>query len=210
MKIDIVFPCQNEEKFIQIAEQLGFDGLCLVFRNKKQNKKIKDLQKKTNLKLFSSSDIKIQKSSKKDQNVLEKHAPDLLYCPEFVYKKDSVHFRSSGLNQVLCKLAKKNKTIISIALKPLVDSKEKTKIIGRIVQNIRLCQKFKIAMAIASFAEHPYEMKSANDLISFGISLGMNIPYAKSCLNSVAEKIQQNKKEKSPEYIRKGVEISKP
>ena len=139
--------------------------------------------------------------------VLEKFSPDFVFGIESIAGKDSMHFRHSGLNQVLCKLAESKKTIIAISLKQINDSKEKSKLLGRIIQNIRLCRKYKVTQAIVSFAQHPYEMKSATDLISLGISLGMNVSDAKNSLNSVYEKILFNLKKKSPSYIEEGIEI---
>ena len=130
MKIDIVFPNKNEKKFIELAEKLGWNGLCFVYKNKlKENKeKIKKLSKETKLKLFigtinsKNADLSITSSSEKDQRILEKSPPDLLFGLEFLAKKDPMHFRASGLNQVLCKLAKKNKVIIAIPLKLINES----------------------------------------------------------------------------------------
>ena len=110
---------------------------------------------------------------------------------------------------MLCKLANKNKTIITIPLKLIINSKNKSLIIVRIMQNIMLCRKYKVQQAIASFAEKPYELKSPNDLQSFLIAMGMDIPKAKASLNSVGNKIIENKKKKSPDYIREGVKILK-
>ena len=209
MKIDIVFPKNNEKKFIELAEKLGWDGLCFVYKEKINNK-IEELIPKTKLNIFIAGKkgiLKIKKSTEKDQRILEKFAPDVLYGMEFSAKKDPMHFRSSGLNQVLCKLAKKNKVVIAVPLKQIIDSKNQALILGRTIQNIALCKKYKVMHAIASFAEKPYKIKSPNDMISFMISLGMTVPEAKKSVTAIGEKIKSNLKKKSPDYIRKGIKI---
>ena len=210
MKIDIVFPKNNEKKFIELAEKLGWEGLCFVYKETINKKLLEEIITKTKLKIFIAGKkgiLKIAKSTEKDQRILEKSAPDVLYGMEFFAKKDPMHFRSSGLNQVLCKLAKKNKVVIAVPLKPIIDSKDKTLILGRIIQNITLCKKYKVMHAISSFAEKPYEMKSPNDMISFMVSLGMAIPEAKKSVNILGEKIKDNLKKQSSDYIREGIKI---
>ena len=225
MKIDIVFPKNNEKEFIRLAEKLDWGGLCFVYSgNFKNNKtRLKELSKTTKLKLFAGllalqkdiqkarqiSDLVIVNSSEKDQYVLEKSPPDVLFGMEFHKTKESMHFRASGLNQVLCKLANNNKVIIPIPLKLINDSDNKPLIFGRIMQNIMLCRKYKVEQAIASFAEKPYELKSSNGLMSLAITLGMDIPSAKKSLNSIGEKIKHNQKKKSPDYIKEGIELVK-
>ena len=226
MKIDIVFPNKNEKKFIEIAEKLDFDGLCFIYKFQKLdsiNKKLNELSKNTKLKLFTGliadqrdinkakkfSNLVLTKSTEKDQHILEKSPPDILFNMEAFAKRDPTHFRASGLNQILCKLASKNKVIIPIPLKIISDAENKPLIIGRIMQNIKLCKKYKVNQAICSFAEKPYQMKATNDLISLGISLGMDIPLAKKSLNFVFEKISENTKKKSPDYFGEGIELVK-
>ena len=50
------------------------------------------------------------------------------------------------------------------------------------MQNVRFCRKYKVNTVIASFASKPEEMRSAHDLISFGISIGMHPKQAKESL----------------------------
>jgi RNase P/RNase MRP subunit p30 len=118
-----------------------------------------------------------------------------------------MHFRASGLNQILCRLAKKNKVLIAVPLKLINNSENKPMMLGRIMQNIILCRRYKVSQLIASFAEKPYEMKSPNDLMSLAITLGMDIAPAKKSLNSVYEKISENLKKRSPDYLGEGIEL---
>ena len=87
---------------------------------------------------------------------LENKKVDILLSPEKNNKKDSLFFRNSGLNQVLCKLAKKNDISIGFNFSDLLntESKERTKILGRMFQNARLCKKYKVNMVFTTLAKN--------------------------------------------------------
>ncbi|MBL7058921.1 hypothetical protein ISS08_00500 [Candidatus Pacearchaeota archaeon] len=86
-------------------------------------------------------------------------------------RKDFAKQRNSGLNQVLIKIAKKNGTSIAINLEEIIksNSKEKAKIISRIIQNIKLCNKYHVQMKF--FFEKQF-LKN-NESKAFGSILGM-------------------------------------
>jgi len=216
--MDIIFPKNNEKEFIKTALKLGYKNICFLYDYKAKIKKIKE----KNLDIFSgiitgpaemkkarNADLIVVKSSEKDRHVFEKAKPDLIFDLELKAKKDFIHHRNSGLNHVLCNLAKKNKILVGFSLSSLLSTKDmlRSQIIGRIKQNIRLCRKYKIKTVLASFATTPYEMRSSHDLISLGISLGMHPKEAKESLQNALQKINSNKKKKSPDYIAEGIEI---
>jgi RNase P/RNase MRP subunit p30 len=55
-------------------------------------------------------------------------------------------------------------------------------ILGRIMQNIKLARKYKMKIKLASFARNPYELRDCNDLLSFGILVGLHPSEAKKAL----------------------------
>jgi hypothetical protein len=224
MKIDIIFPEDNEKQFIELAEKLDWEGLCFVYRHRKDiREKLSSLNLATKLKLFigiladprdigkanAVADLVIVESTETDQHILEKSAPDIMFGMELLDKKDSLHYRKSGLNQVLCRLANKKKVIFAMPLSMIILAEDKPKILGRIMQNIVLCRKFKASQLVCSFSRHPYEMKPSNDLMSLAVSLGMNPSDAKKAVHAVGEKIKQNLKQKSPDYLGEGIELVK-
>ncbi len=105
---------------------------------------------------------------------LESRRTDILLSPEFNRERDFIHFRNSGLNQVLCKLAKKNEIAIGFSFSDLMNARNKEIILGRMMQNVFLCRKFKVRMVIGSFALKENEIKNRSELISFGNVIGMN------------------------------------
>lgn len=223
--IDIVFPEKNEAKFISMAEKLGYSSLCFVYNYNKNLKRIKEVisseQKKTKVKLYFGlladkknvlkakqvSDFVLIKSIGDDQYVFEKLKPDMIFDLELIASKDAMHFRVSGLNQVLCKLAFANKIIIGFSFNSILNAKNRVLVLGRVMQNIRFCRKYKIETVFFSFAKSPYEMRAAHDLISFLVVLGMHMGKAKKSLRIVLDRIKLNLKKKSPDYIREGVRI---
>ncbi len=200
MPADLVFPKNNEPELIQMAEYLGFSDLYLIYQYQKNisqyKQKIHALQQNTKINLSlgliaNQQDIQkaknicnfvITPSSNNNQYIFEKQKPNLIYDLETLPQKDSLHFRHSGLNQVLCSLAKQNNITSGISFNTVLHSKNKAVLLGRTMQNIMLCRKYKVKMRIASFASLPYEMRSASDLASLGIVLGMHPREAKQSL----------------------------
>ena len=84
--------------------------------------------------------------------------------PEDDVPKDHTHYRNSGMDQILAKLAKtKGKTIL-FDLSSLRKGKNRELILGRTMQNMRLCKKYKVPFEIVTFATIPREMKTSKDL----------------------------------------------
>ena len=84
--------------------------------------------------------------------------------------KDMLYQRNSGLNQVLCKIAKKNDITLTIDFKELKgDKKEQAITLSRIMQNIKLIKKYKNKLKIKNL-----EKKQAEPLLLlFGLPTSM-------------------------------------
>ena len=105
-----------------------------------------------------------------NRKVLEKEKINILLINQ-AGRKDRQKQRSSGFNQVLAKLAKKNNVEIGINLDEIIKSKgeSKRKILARIKQNIKLCNKNKLKM---KFISQKYQ-RDIYDLKALGLVLGM-------------------------------------
>ena len=114
---------------------------------------------------------------------LENKFVDFLLTSEITDQKDFIHSRNSGLNQVLCKLAKKNNVAVGFSFSDLVNSDKKELILGRMMQNISLCRKYKLKIVLGSFALKETEIRNKSELMSFGKILGMNGNEINSALN---------------------------
>src|SRR3989338_11038963 len=72
-----------------------------------------------------------------DRKAFEKKKDIIVYNLED-QKRDFIHFRNSGLNQVLCKLAKKNNIAVAFNFNLVLNNDEmsRSQILGRMMQNV--------------------------------------------------------------------------
>ena len=131
----------------------------------------KDFQKARHL--IKSAEQPIIFTSEDDElnrKILEKEKIAVLLINQ-KSRKDYQKQRNSGFNQVMAKLAKKNKIIIGINLDELINSKSKetSQILARVRQNIFLCNKNKVKMTFISAKPQ----KDQHDLKALGLALGM-------------------------------------
>jgi ribonuclease P/MRP protein subunit RPP1 len=133
------------------------------------------LKKQRDLTLVLGGDEQINRAGVEDKRV------DILISPERLAIKDYMHSRNSGLNQVLCRLASKNQVAIGFDFNFLYNSKERGRVIGRMMQNVILCRKFKVKMIVGCFANG--RSLDNKTLQSFGRFLGMTGDEAKNAIN---------------------------
>lgn len=128
-----------------------------------------------------------------NRQILEDRRVDILLSPENGIKEDSLHQRNSGLNHILCNLANKNNIAVAFNFNDVLKSRniERAKILGRMMQNVRLCRKYKVKMILASFAKDKYEMRSQRDLVSFALTIGMTADEARKSLSNINEIIKE-------------------
>lgn len=100
---------------------------------------------------------------------LENKKVNILLSPEKNTGKDFIHYRNSGLNQVLCNLANKNNIAIGFNFEDVLNSSDKAGVLGKMMQNVRLCRKYKVKMLIFDFSKE----RTKEELRSFGLVLGM-------------------------------------
>ncbi len=231
MFTDIVFPEGNEMEFIELSERLSIRGLCFCYPfspkgdYKGQLENIKKLQEKTNVRLSFGlltrpndsmkarqlSDLLIVKAIPTADNrpIIEKKEIDLIFELEGSPKKDPMHYRYSGMNQVQCAVAKESEMIIGFSFSMLLNSERirRSALMGRFNQNIRLCRKYKVNTAFASFAREPYELRAEHEMLSLARTLGMTPGDAQACLGTVSKRIEENLLKRQGKFFGKGIEI---
>ena len=130
----------------------------------KARNKIREAEKGGIEIIFSSNDDEL------NRKILEKEKIDVLLLT-LSNRKDFMKQRNSSFNQVLAKLAKKNNVSVGINLDEVLSAKslkEKSEILARIRQNIKLCNKNKLKMNFVSNRNiNQYNLKS------LGLILGM-------------------------------------
>lgn len=163
MYCDIVLADRNAdlEKF---AKKLGFSKI--FFRED-----------------FDKIGLVISKDYDMDRKLVESKKVKILVDPHVNSLRDNLHFRSSGLNQIICKLMNKNNILLGISLENIKDGV----MLGRVKQNIKLCRKYKVKILFFSFAKSKYEMRAREDMISFLRAIGMNGKEAKEALSYLSK-----------------------
>lgn len=202
MFADIAMPKNNEEEFIEIAAKLGIKKLYFLYNfesydEEKIQARLKDVKNynvsisfgfianKHNLnKAIKQSRFLAAKSSENDRFFIESKKIKLIYGFEEFHKKDYISQRASGLNHVLCELARKNNTAIGFSYSSLLnkDNSLTSLLIGRMLQNIRLCKKYKVKTIIGSFSDKPFGLRAPHDIASLFSLFGMNGKNTKNSL----------------------------
>ncbi len=194
MFTDIVFPNMNEPEFVKIASKLGYDKLYFIYDFEVFNPGIKKkldivennedinieigfiLNQKNSRTTIKGSKLLVAKSSDKDRFLIETKKVNMIYGFEELQKRDHMHQRASGLNQTICELAGKNAVAIGIAYGSLINknAQDGPLLIGRIIQNIMMCQKYKVKLVVGSLTNNPYAMRAPHEIMSFLSLLGMD------------------------------------
>ena len=129
----------------------------------KARKKIREGKKSGKRIIFSGNDDEL------NRKILEKEDIDIL-LPSLRGRKDRMKQRDSGFNHVLAKIAKKKNIIIGIDFREILQAgfKEKSDLLGRVRQNIKLANKNKLKMTFILEKE-----KDIHDMKALGLVLGM-------------------------------------
>ncbi len=178
---DIVFPKGNERDFIEMAVCLGYSGLIFVYNEKSDFFTEKSPIKIVNALLVPPNKIEKAHSAGAlafcdgDARTAIERGADVVFGMEVSDDRDKTHYRRSGLNQVLCRIASENKVAIGFSFAKILSASnvERVKLMGRMMQNILLCKKFKTSVRIGSFANDPFGMRSPADLSAFFQQLGL-------------------------------------
>lgn len=179
--IDAVVPQNNEIEFLKMAEKLGYDKIIFLYDSDKKIKPVKHDKIKINFGIITLKGGKTKyptflQSGEKDQQIIENNPPNAAYEFETKSEKDYLHQRASGLNNTICTFAQKNNVIITFSFNQLIKNikTKRAQVIGRIKQNIKLCRKHKVKIAIASFATTPHEMRAPKDIQALFQIIGMH------------------------------------
>jgi len=108
-----------------------------------------------------------------NRKILEKENINVLLI-KLKGKKDRQKQRESGFNSVMAKVANKKDVKLGILLDEILESrgKERAEIIGRIRQNIRLCNKENVSAEVITLNQK--YLKNEYDLKALALVLGMS------------------------------------
>ena len=133
---------------------------------------------------------------KQNRKAVSSKNVDILLNPQLGNRKDTPHQRNSGLNQVLCKLAKQNNVAIGFSIKPIQKAKKRRIVLGRIMQNIQLCRKYKIPIIVGIYEEE----KNQKDTLALFKVLGMRGKELQVSKDFIEKRLDWKRR-----YVRKGV-----
>jgi len=185
---DVVMLPSKPEKFLRAAREFGYSDLIFLFEGSSSG--FNQLKKKFDVNLgllFSPKDMDdFQKLKKYDKPVLiigsatdEKLLRRILENKkihgftniEHEFGKDHTHYRKSNMNQVLSKIAHdKNKTYY-VNFGKVLHSKKRSKLIGRMLQNIKFMNKYGVNISIGSFARDEKGVRLYDNMESFAKAL---------------------------------------
>lgn len=186
-----IFIGKRSKEIVERAKELGFDNVIFIKEASNLDDMKKDdnfdaiMIKTKNIELFRRMVDKASNyfsivfvlgtSDAINRTALEHKKVHALVSPEYGRGYDYTNYRNSGLNQVLCKIAHDNGKKIIFSFNEILkaNGEERAKIIGRIMQNIMLCEKYNTDIRFGNFSMKKEDIRAASDLRSFNIALGM-------------------------------------
>ncbi|MBW2991014.1 hypothetical protein KY348_04895 [Candidatus Woesearchaeota archaeon] len=173
MNIDIVMPENNEAELLETGEKLGFKELIFLYDDiKKQVPKLVSKKLKIHYAFLAKNKQEVDKAKRRydyifasaQRGFFEHKKIKYLINAESSEKIDFLYQRRAGLDDIMCRIAKeKNKIIVfNLGL-----AKEDRYTLPRMMQNAKLCRKYKIKTLIATLATNPLEMRAPKDIGGF-------------------------------------------
>lgn len=109
------------------------------------------------------------KTDGRTREAIERIKPSFIYGMEEAARKDYIHQRGGGLDEVMVGLAV-SKGVgfgFSFASLLLADQEKRAVLMARMAQNIRLCARMKARMVFCSLADDPMLMRNVGDVERF-------------------------------------------
>ncbi|HLC85387.1 MAG TPA: hypothetical protein VJH22_06360 [Candidatus Nanoarchaeia archaeon] len=169
MAQDFVYPQNNEAQFVAMARRLGIGELVFVYREAPPPLQVFEGVKVSHAVVIKDKPlprmINLIDDAQKTRFASE-HPMVWGLCGIERGQKDFLHHRGSGINQVIAKMLAKNQKhyLLDFSLLLHAPQPERSRLMGRMAQNLCLCKKFGVAVHIASFARSPQGMRSTKDL----------------------------------------------
>ena len=167
------------------VKKFGFDKSIIVKDNFIEENNYEDARKKIDKLLKLTNLIIVQgRDEEFNRKVLENKKVKILLDSENTNKEANLLQRNSGLNHVLCKIAKENNIIIGINLQEIVkrEGKERADYLAKVMQNVMLCKKYKSKMLMTTFANSENELRNSYDMKALCLVLGMDTKMAKEAV----------------------------
>jgi RNase P/RNase MRP subunit p30 len=124
----------------------------------------------------------------------------------FRSKMDFIHHQNSGINHVLCKLAHERDIGMFFSLNfVLGEDKNKTKEFGRVSQNIKFCQKYKVPVLLSFAISNVNQIKTCNQLKKISSLFNLSSQMAAQSISILEDTVKKNKFRLSSKHIIDGI-----
>src|SRR3989344_7550661 len=166
--MDIILIKKSDE-LVKLSKELGFPQAYFLedIEHISGNNKKEILAKSKNAKKQGKFIIYQAFSEETLRFVLEKTEVNLVYGMENINESDSLHYPRGGLDQILCKIAVERDKIIAFSFNEILNSTKRSKLLNRIIFNLKLCGKYKVKTGLFNFAKQKEELRSKKDLEAF-------------------------------------------
>ncbi|MBU0898789.1 MAG: RNase P subunit p30 family protein [Nanoarchaeota archaeon] len=218
---DIHVPSEDTKKTVDLAKELGWNGLVFVRKwggGKKLEIFVNEIKK---IKKFNASvgvliDVKKASDMQKTVKLVRKQTELIIIAgKELNFNRtvietpevDILSGKDVQLNHVMCELAKKNNVAIEFNFHDLITSYKKTRerVFMNMIENAKFIRKYKTPFIITAGAMDPWDLRSPFDLLSFGRLLGFQDPQIKKAMSDTI--IKENRKRLSKKWIAPGIEL---
>lgn len=137
---------------------------------------------------------------------------DLIGSPETHTDKDFMHQMNSGIDYVIARACSEKDITIEFNFGNVLNShgRNRSKILARMAQNVRICRGTKTGMIITSGSKEKYGLRAPRDLMAFGLVLGMTLTEAQEAVSLNPQKVlKRSEDRKNPDIILKGLTVKK-
>lgn len=196
-------------KEIKIQNQIKYNAIQIILPVEKINNNFSSII--NGLKQEFDIVIGLGGLNKINRFFLEETNIDFLQDPQnsiFNPKIDFIHHFNSGINEILCNMAKKKEIGFIFSLN-FIDIKTKymAKEFGRINQNLIFAQKSKISFYLNYIIQNKNQIKSKKELMWILSLFDTNNINKSESIEILENKINNNNLKKSSNYLIKGITI---
>lgn len=152
----------------KLSLDLGFNStsFCSLIEAKSPKELLSAIKKIKGLKVYKVSDEKMLRFA------LEKSTVDVVFGMENINVRDHTHYARGGLDQIVCRIAKAKGKTIGFSFSSILNSRNRAKLLGRMMLNLKLCKKYGVKVVFGNFSLVKEEIRSAKDLAAFRRLLG--------------------------------------
>ncbi|MDK2908269.1 MAG: hypothetical protein PWQ87_727 [Candidatus Woesearchaeota archaeon] len=194
MFVDIVhWPKNLEKEFLALLNQLNQRIVCLADENIKkplyeEPDGIKIIHLPFNSRVNGLGILEL-KDVENLRDFLSHLNRKIIFGFESLPLKESVSSFPSGLNRAICKEMNKRENIYGLCISQLIHSPNKTKMLSKAIQNLFLCNKYSVKVAVFTLASSPYDLRSEKEVRALLNTLSSNQRFARDAMKTIPKLI---------------------